>query len=284
MKLPCHLAVVSASILLMGCTAATRTEGGPQETVRVAVIGGMVETGFWDALAERYEKETGHRIELITAGPKPAIVAAFRRGEADLVTMHACDDIINLVADGYAMDPQPWMRNDMVIVGPAEDPAEIRGLTDAGEAIRRICNSSSPFVVHSSLGAQEVLRNLLNEEQVSLEPSTMTLLFSDQARSAVQIASQKHAYTLVGRIPFLNGKLPNIDLGVMVSGDLRLCRPYVVAVADPARFPNTHVKAAQAFVAFLRCEATQTWIAGYGKGQLDGRSIFLRMRDPLTLR
>lgn len=121
-------------------------------TVRVAVIGGMVFTGFWHALADRYEKQTGVRLELLATGPKNDIVKVFKEGNIDVITMHSSDAIVNLVANGYALDPQPWMRNDLVIVGPPADPAGIKGMTDAAAALKKIAVTKSPFVVHSSLG------------------------------------------------------------------------------------------------------------------------------------
>jgi len=272
------LVVLAATIALAaGCAGPARTETGPRETVRVAVIGGMVETGFWEALAERFEKATGNKIEVVSSGPKHVIAEAFRKGEADLITMHASDTIINLVADGYATDPQPWLKNDLVIVGPPDDPARVRGLTDAGEALRRIRDSGCTFVVHSSLGAQDVLREVLDSAGVSLDPEKMVLLFTDKARQVLQIAAEKKAYTLVGRIPFLNGKLPNKGLVLMVRGDPLLRRPYVVAVADPARFPSAHVEPAKRLAEFLRREETQQWIAQYGRGQLDDQPLFMRL-------
>jgi len=99
-------------------------------TIRCAVIGGMMDTGFWPELVRRFEASHGHRIEVVAEGPKRVISQAFVAGEADLITMHAGDTIINLVADGYGVDPQPWAKNDLVLVGPANDPASIRGMTD----------------------------------------------------------------------------------------------------------------------------------------------------------
>ena len=129
--------------------------------VRVAVIGGMVDTGFWDALSIRFETETHIPVQLITTGQKDTISAIFRHGGIDLITMHASDAIINLVADGYARDPQPWARNDMIIVGPPADPAGIKGTSDAAEALKKIALTKSKFVVHSSLGAQDVMLSLM---------------------------------------------------------------------------------------------------------------------------
>ena len=67
-----------------------------------AVIGGMTDTGFWDEIAARFKKATGIRSEVVVTGPKHVIAPVYRRGEADLVTMHASDTIINIVADGWA--------------------------------------------------------------------------------------------------------------------------------------------------------------------------------------
>jgi tungstate transport system substrate-binding protein len=262
--------------IFAGCGRGPVLSLGSPQPIRVAVIGGMVETGFWQALSERFQRASRNRykIELVATGPKHIIAAAFRKGQADLITMHACDTIINLVADGDAVDPQPWLRNDLILVGPHDDPAKIRGLGDAAEALAKIASAGAPFVVHSSLGAQEVLRDVLNAGNVHMPSDHLTILFTDRARDVLKIAAEKHAYTLVGRIPFLNGKLPNQGLELMVRGDPRLRRPYVVATANPRHFPQAHVEGALALAAFLRKPETQEWISTFGIKQLDDQPVF----------
>lgn len=249
------------------------------QTVRCVVIGGMMETGFWPALAERFEHDTGIHVDVVASGNKTEVGPVFATGKADLITMHASDAIINLVADGYAMDPQPWARNDMIIVGPPEDPAKVKGLTDAAEALRRIARSKSAFVVHSSLGAQEVLRAILDAEGIELDPDHTTVLFNSHSRQVIQIAADAHAYTLCGRIPFLDHKLPSDGMVAMVQGDQRLRRPFLVAIADPARFPTAHVAAARALWAYLKSPQTQQWIATFGRGRFDDRPLFFPLQS-----
>jgi tungstate transport system substrate-binding protein len=106
-----------------------------QPTIRCAVIGGMFFTGFWTALADRYEKQTGIHVEMVVTGPKNDLIKIFKQGNVDLITMHSSDAMVNLTANGYTLDPQPWMRNDLIIVGPPDDPAGIKGMTDAAEAL-----------------------------------------------------------------------------------------------------------------------------------------------------
>ena len=224
------LIVVTLSSVCMAATPPTT-----QPTVRVAVIGGMNETGFWDAMAQRFEKETGIHVEAVATGPIDGIAAVFKRGNIDLITMHSSDTAINLVADGYAIDPQPWVRNDMVIVGPADDPAGIKGMTDATAALKRLAATKSPFVVHSSIGAQEVLMNILTPNEIDLDPDATTILLDDKQRRVLKIAAEKKAYTMVGRIPFRSGKIPTGGLIVMVAGDPQLERPFLVEIANPAK-------------------------------------------------
>ena len=152
-----------AVVALVACRSSEPAPPPPPPTgqvIKVAVIGGMVETGLWQAVAERYTEARGNRIELVASGPKREVVEAFRQGGIDLITVHACDAMINLVADGLARDPEPWARNDLVIVGPAADPAQIRGSSDAVAAIGKIIAARAPLLVHASMGADGVLHDL----------------------------------------------------------------------------------------------------------------------------
>jgi tungstate transport system substrate-binding protein len=234
----------------------------------------MMDTGLWPAVCERFTKQTGHRVEVIVFGPKHDITGAMTSGDADLLTMHASDAIINLVADGYGHDPQPWARNDLLLVGPPSDPAGIRGMTDAVEALRKIVSSESKLMVHRSLGAQEVLFNLLTAGQIEPAREQMISLPIDRHRELLQEAARSGAYTLVGRIPFRNGKIPDGDLAVMVEGDVRMRRPYIVIVAANAADTSPRAVAARELAHFLRSPETQAWLAEFGRGVLDDRPLF----------
>src|SRR5262249_36733737 len=148
-----HLVVRWRHLLIVLALAACGNSDAPPErpppqTIRRAVIGGMIETGLWPELVARYERLTGNKVELAVSGPKPQIVDAFRKGGIDLITVHASDAMVNLVADGLAVDPQPWARNDLVIVGPGDDPAHVRGERDAIAALRKIFAAKAPLLVH----------------------------------------------------------------------------------------------------------------------------------------
>ncbi|HEX5445039.1 MAG TPA: substrate-binding domain-containing protein [Pirellulales bacterium] len=249
-------------------------------TVRCAVIGGMGDTGFWPALSNRFQKSTGIQIEIVATGPKQEIVEVFRAGEADVITMHTCDTIINLVADGVAENPQPWARNDMVLVGPPDDPAKIRGTADAVAALGKIIKTKSKLLLHQSLGANEVLHDLLTSGRIELDAEATVVMPSDRHRQLLARAAREHAYTLVGRIPFLNGKIRNPGLEIMSQGDPRLRRPYLVVVRTASGTETPRHQAACRLARFLREPETQQWISGFGRGKLDDRPLFFPVVVP----
>jgi tungstate transport system substrate-binding protein len=152
-------------------------------------------------------------------------------------------------------------------------------MTDAAAAFKKIVASKSALIVHSSLGAQEVMRNITDANDIELDPDHTTILLDDRQRQVLKIAAEKKAYTLVGRIPFLSGRLPSDGMLAMVAGDPRLRRPYLVAVKpDSAE--------ARKLAAFLRSPETQKWIATFGVGKYDDRPLFfpVEVSSPATRR
>lgn len=267
-------AFVLLVILVLGaCSTKSSEPATPTpRTIRVAVIGGMIETGFWKQIATRFEQATGHTIELASSGPKPVVISDFRKGGIDLITLHASDAIVNLVVDGLATDPQPWVQNDLVIVGPAADPAGIRGERDAVKAIQKLVAANAKVLVHASLGADGVLHEIEHEAGTKLSEANLLVFAGQNQHEILARAADANAYTLVGRIPVLLGKLKQPGIEIMVRGDARLRRPYLVAVAhtaDPAR-----LAAARELAAFLRSPATQGFIATFDKGRFDDQPLF----------
>jgi tungstate transport system substrate-binding protein len=238
------------------------------QRIKVAVIGGMIETGFWQALAERYEAARGNKIEVVATGPKPQVIRAFRAGGIDLIAVHACDAMINLVADGLARDPQPWARNDLVIVGPAADPAGIRGGHDAVDAIAKIVAARAPLLIHASMGADGVLHDLQEAGHLVLDPGATVMFNDDNQLRVLERAAALSAYTMIGRIPWITGKLKAPGVELMVQGDPRMRRPYLVEVSSAAP------PAASDLAAYLRSPETQQWIATFGRGKYDDQPLF----------
>ena len=213
-------------------------------------------------------------VEVVSTGNKDGISTLFKQGVCDLLVMQSNDTVIDLATEGYAIDPQPFLKSDLIIVGPENDPAGIHGMTDASAAVKKILDSKSAFVVHGSSGADSVVRNIVQAAGLQIDPQQVTVLLNDHQRQVLQVAVDKKAYTLIARVPFKSGKLTAKGYAVMVEGDPRLQKPWLVAIANPTKLHDAHYGAACSLAAFLRSDDTQRWIANFSKGKLDDRSLY----------
>jgi tungstate transport system substrate-binding protein len=275
--------LASIAMLLSYRAAFSQNTASERQTVRCAAVGGLNEIDFWPQLADRFQRKTGHRLEFVAVGPKHAIVEAFKSGEADVILMHSSDTMINLVADGLGENPQPWAKNDFLIVGPASDPAKIKGEPDAITALSKIVASKSKFLQHASSGANELVSDLLAAGELEFDPQTTIHLPGDRQRQMLKRATDEEAYTLVGRIPFLSGKLETGGLQIMVQGDQRLRRPFLVVTAtkrDGDAKQEARREAARRFAGFLREPATQMFITEFGIGRYDARPLLFPVIVP----
>lgn len=267
-------AFLVSSLAVAACATGERDLGLTGATVRCAVIAGMMITDFFPRVARAFTKATGNKVEIVLSGNRKMLEPALEKGEADFTTMHACDTIEDLVANGDLLDPEPWARNEMVIVGPKDDPAGVRGMTDGAAALTKIADAKQAFVVHHANGANEVLREVLAAGGKLDEARTVKLSKDDNQESVLEIAAQKHAYSLVGYIPFKTGKMRGEGMEIVVRGDPRMTRAYVAAVVNPKKWPTTNYQAARALQAFLTRASTQRRIPELGSDPFGGDSPF----------
>ncbi|HUJ10844.1 MAG TPA: substrate-binding domain-containing protein [Verrucomicrobiae bacterium] len=260
---------ILSGILCLGlsCTPA------PKPPVRVGVIGGMVMSGMWQELAKRVEADTGLKLKLVAAGDKRVLVDAFHNGAVDFVTLHASDEAANLVADGYATHMTPWARNELVIVGPPDDPAGIRGMTNGAAALRKIAKMHAAYVNFNGSGGHQIANKLW--KSAGIVPRGDWVLKDESEHPQVVAFAQKHrAYVIVGRIPVVKGKMESDGMEILVRGDPQMRRPYVVLVANARRFPNANIAGAQALANYLASEKGQQFLKDYAAKQPDGVPLF----------
>ena len=263
-------------LLLPGCKPRAAAPAAARPPVRVAVIGGMTLSGMWQALSEQFTRETGWPVEVAATGPKDVLSAAFRRGEADLLTMHSSDQATNLVADGYARNLRPWARNEHAIFGPAADPAGIRGGHDGAAALKRIAETRSPFVDFTGPGSRDVVHGLWKKAGIPI-PQGAWLLKDESLtpQGILEYAAAHNAYVVVGRIPVLRGKMANGGrLELLVNGDPAMRRPYVVVEADPAKLPRANTAGAKALADYLLSERGRAFLQDFAARQPDGFPLF----------
>jgi len=263
--------VLVVSLLPLSCNRKSDAPAADTHVVRCAVIGGMTMTGLWYQITKMFEAKTGYRIEVIATGPRPILDAAMRAGKVDLLTMHSGDITTDLVADGYGIDMRPWARNELCIVGPPDDPAHIRGMTNGAAALRKIAAAKAHFVDFADIGSRELVHTLW--QQSGVEPRGEWLL-QDQTVSRwniLQYARSNDAYVVVGYIPTQIGRMPATGMEIMVKGDPVMRRPFIVMETNPKKFPQANYNGAKTLSDFLLSPEVQNFLLQFGT-QTNGAS------------
>lgn len=266
----------AAAFGAQGDSAAPQSKGteSANKTVRALVIGGMTMAGFWQEIATRFEKKTGYKVILVDTGPRPGLDTAFRAGKADLLTMHSGDITTDLVVDGYGTNMRPWARNGLIILGPPEDPAKIKGMKDGAAAFRKIAEAKAPFLDALDVGGREMAHKLW--KKAHLKPIGSWVIRDDAptAEDIPAFASEHGAYVVFGLMPFLFEKVKFGRLEIMVEGDPDMRRPYIVMEANPARFPGVNSAGARALSDFLLSEEAQAYMLSFRAAEFGGRTLF----------
>lgn len=267
MKIFKPLVVVVLALLTASCNRQSQNADAvatDNHVIRCAVIGGMTMTGLWQEIAKQFEAQTGYRIEVVVTGPRPVLDAAMRAGKVDLLTMHSGDITTDLVADGYGVDMRPWTRNELCIVGPPDDPAHVRGMTNGVAALQKIAAAKAHFVDFEDIGSRELVHTLLG--LAGLDPRGDWVL-KDEAVSRwniLQYARTNDAYVVVGYIPAKTGKMPATGMEILVKGDPVMRRPFIVMEANPKRFPQANYAGAKALSDFLLSPEVQNFLLQFG--------------------
>jgi len=226
----------------------------------------MTMTGLWPEIATMFKTETGYETEVVVTGPRPELDKAMREGKVDFLTMHSGDITTDLVADGYGVNMRPWTRNELCIVGPPDDPAQIRGMTNGAAALRKIFDAKARFVDFQGIGSRELTHNLWR--LAGIEPKGDWVL-KDEALTKwniLQFARSNNAYVIVGYIPAKLNKMNAEGMEVLVKGDPVMRRPYIVMETNPAKVATANAAGARALSEFLLSEKVQNFLIEFGRG------------------
>src|SRR5215469_9722635 len=253
-------------VLGLLATSCNRQSESPPDNrvIRCAVIGGMTMTGLWQQITQMFEARTGYHIEVVVTGPRPILDAAMRAGKVDLLTMHSGDITTDLVADGYGVDMRPWTRNELCIVGPPDDPAHVRGMTNGAAALQKIAAAKAHFVDFEDIGSRELVHTLWTLSGV--DPRGDWLLKDETVSrfNILQYARTNDAYVVVGYIPARMGKMPATGMEILVKNDPVMRRPFIVMETNPKRFPQTNSAGAKALADFLLSPEVQDFLLHFG--------------------
>ena len=197
-----------------------------------------------------------------------------RRGDADVLLVHAPAAEEQFVEEGYGVNRQLVMHNDFIIVGPASDPAELRSVPDAMSALRAIQTLEQTFVSRGDDSGTNKLELSIWAELGYDPTGEGWYLESGQGMGAtLQIANQREAYTITDRATYL-ALLDVLDLEILHEGDPSLLNIYHVMQVNPERSSNVQGESAAAFVEFMVSDEAQAIIAEFGVEKF-GQPLFV---------
>ena len=230
------------------------------------------DSGLLDVLVPMFEKKSGLSVKTISVGTGQALALA-ARGEADVTLAHAPSVEKKYVEEGKMSNRRLVMYNDFVIIGPADDPAKIRGLPKAVDALERIAESRSRFVSRGDKSGTHVLEQGL-WKQAGIEPKGAWYIESGQGMGqTLGIANDRRAYTLTDRGTYLAFQR-RVDLPILVEKDRPLLNVYSVMEVNPASGPRVNAAGGRAFAEFILSPDTQAVIKTFGVDKY-GQPLFV---------
>jgi tungstate transport system substrate-binding protein len=245
---------------------------GQDNSIIVASTTSTQDSGLFSYLLPLFTARTGIVVKVVALGTGQALDVG-RRGDADVEFVHAKSEEERFVTEGFGVRRYPVMYNDFVLIGPASDPAAIKGSKDIVAALGKIRDKQVPFISRGDRSGTHIAELKvwkLAGVDIAIAKGPWYKEIGQGMGAALNMASAAEAYVLSDRGTWLSFKNKG-DLQIMVQGDKRLFNQYGAILVNPNKHP--HVKAAlgQQFIDWLISPEGQAAIANY---RIDGQSLF----------
>jgi len=263
----CTLAFASLFIVLIGCAGVSAEE----KSIVVASTTSTQDSGLFGYLLPIFKEKTGIEVKVVAQGTGQALDTA-RRGDADVVFVHAKAQEEKFLAEGFAEKRFDVMYNDFVLIGPKDDPAGIKG-KDIETALRAIAAKAAPFVSRGDRSGTHVAELALWKGagvDLAAAKGSWYREIGQGMGAALNTAGAMGAYVLSDRGTWISFKNKG-DLAIVVEGDKRLFNQYGVMLVNPQKFPHVKKELGQAFVDWLISKEGQAAIANY---KIEGQQLF----------
>jgi tungstate transport system substrate-binding protein len=265
--------VVARRVCLFVLLALTASAAGAQERfITVASTTSTEQSGLFGHLLPAFESKTGIKVHIVALGTGQALDVA-RRGDADVVFVHARAAEEKFLADGEGVKRFPVMYNDFVLIGPKTDPAKVGGGKDIVVALKKLEAMHAPFVSRGDRSGTHMAELALwKTAGIDIDRSKGSW-YRDTGQGmgpALNTAASMGAYILADRGTWLAFKNRD-NLTILVEGDKRLFNQYGVMLVNPAKHPNVKKDPGQQFIDWLISPEGQAAIAGY---KIGGEQLF----------
>ncbi|MGL4414758.1 substrate-binding domain-containing protein [Roseinatronobacter monicus] len=245
-----------------------------QESITVASTTSTENSGLFGHILPMFQQETGIEVRVVSQGTGQALETG-RRGDADVVFVHARAQEEQFVAEGYGVQRFDVMYNDFIVVGPSDDPAGLQHAADATAAMAAIAEAEASFASRGDdSGTHVAEKNLW--AAAGVEPAGRWYLSTGSGMGVtLNTAAQVPAYALTDRGTWLSFKNRG-DLEIVFEGDEVLFNPYGIILVNPDRHAHVKAEQGQAFIDWIVSEAGQNAVASF---TIEGEQLFFPNAD-----
>jgi tungstate transport system substrate-binding protein len=264
--------LISAVVLIAAVFGAHPTFA-QEKSIVVASTTSTQDSGLFGYLLPIFKQKTGIDVKVLAQGTGQALDTA-RRGDADVVFVHAKSAEEKFLSEGFSLKRYPVMYNDFVLIGPQSDPAGVKG-KDVVTALQMIKAKAAPFISRGDRSGTHIAElNLWKVAGIDIAadhgPWYKEIGQGMGAALNMASASASNAYVLSDRGTWLAFKNRG-DLAIVVEGDKRLFNQYGVMLVNPAKFPSVKKDLGQQFIDYLVSPEGQKDIANY---KINGEQLF----------
>jgi tungstate transport system substrate-binding protein len=243
-----------------------------ERSIVVASTTSTQDSGLFGHILPLFKAKTGIDVKVIALGTGQALDMA-RRGDADVVFVHAKSAEEKFLAEGFGVKRYPVMYNDFILIGPKRDPAGIKGSKDIVAALKTLKEKAVPFISRGDRSGTHIAEiNLwkLAGIDIAAEKGPWYKEIGQGMGSALNAAAASDAYVLSDRGTCLSFKNKG-DLVIAVEGDKRLVNQYGVMLVNPQKHPHVRAELGQQFIDWLISPEGQRAIADY---KINGEQLF----------
>lgn len=266
--------IARRSLVALALLAATSVAALAQEGrfITVSSTTSTQDSGLFGHILPLFKAKTGIEVRVVSQGTGQALDTG-RRGDADVVFVHAKAQEEKFVAEGFGVERKPLMYNDFVLIGPKADPVGIRGTKDISAALKAVQEKGALFVSRGDRsGTHSAELNLWKAAGIDLEKARGAWYreIGQGMGAALNTAGAMSAYVLADRGTWLSFKNRG-ELEISVEGDKRLFNQYGIMLVNPAKHPHVKKAEGQAFVDWIVSPEGQKAITDY---KIGGEQLF----------
>jgi tungstate transport system substrate-binding protein len=260
------------TLVVLFCRVPTYAAATPSKNIILSTTTSTQDSGLLDVLVPLFEKQSGYSVKTVSVGTGAALELA-AKGDADVALVHAPSLEKKYVAAGKLQNRRLVMYNDFIIIGPKEDPAKIKPLKSAVEALKAIATAKVQFISRGDNSGTHNLEKTIWKE-AGIQPQGSWYLEAGQGMGAtLNIASERNAYTITDRGTYLAfGK--RVALPILVEGDRVLLNVYSMMEVNPANGPRVNAVGGKTFADFIVSPAAQNVIKSFGVEKF-GQPLFV---------